>query len=142
MIAESPFNLEGKNGLYAAVEQRMKEQGHCVIVISEGAEAGLIDSKEKFTKGSLRTDESGNTHFDDPGEALKKGLTDRMKELYNRSVNVKYIDATYIQRSVPANPSDTIMCAKLAQNAVHGAMAGYTAFTVGIVRNAVAWIPI
>ena len=96
LIAESPFNLEGKNGLYAAVEQRMKEQGHCVIVISEGAEAGLIDPNEKFTKGSLRTDESGNTHFDDAGEALKTALTARMKEIYKREVNVKYIDATYI----------------------------------------------
>lgn len=34
------------------------------------------------------------------------------------------------------------MCTKLAQNAVHGAMAGFTAFTTGIVNNAVTWIPI
>mmetsp|Transcript_14178 Transcript_14178/g.24096 ORF Transcript_14178/g.24096 Transcript_14178/m.24096 type:complete len:113 (+) Transcript_14178:1629-1967(+) len=34
------------------------------------------------------------------------------------------------------------MCAKLAQNAVHGAMAGYTAFSTGVVRNAVSFIPI
>jgi hypothetical protein len=34
------------------------------------------------------------------------------------------------------------MCAKLAQNAVHGAMAGYTAFSTGVVRNAVSLIPI
>lgn len=34
------------------------------------------------------------------------------------------------------------MCAKLAQNAVHGTMAGYTGFSVGVVRNAVVWIPI
>lgn len=43
---------------------------------------------------------------------------------------------------MPANPADTIRCAKLAENAVHGAMAGYTAFSTGIVRNAVCWIPI
>jgi len=34
------------------------------------------------------------------------------------------------------------MCAKLAQNAVHGAMAGYTGFSVGVVRNSVSFIPI
>jgi len=34
------------------------------------------------------------------------------------------------------------MCAKLAQNAVHGAMAGYTAFSTGVIRNAVSFIPI
>lgn len=30
----------------------------------------------------------------------------------------------------------------LAQNAVHGAMAGYTGFTVGLVNNRVVYIPI
>jgi 6-phosphofructokinase len=38
-------------------------------------------------------------------------------------------------RSVAANASDQILCMQLAQNAVHAAMAGYTAFTVGLVNN-------
>lgn len=58
------------------------------------------------------------------------------------AVTLKYIDPTYAIRSVAANAVDTIMCAKLAQNAVHGAMYGYTGFSVGVVRNAVAFIPI
>jgi len=58
------------------------------------------------------------------------------------AVTLKYIDPTYAIRSVPSNAVDTIMCAKLAQNAVHGAMSGYTGFSVGVVRNAVAYIPI
>ena len=58
------------------------------------------------------------------------------------TLNLKYIDPTYLIRSVPSNAVDTINCSKLAQNAVHGAMAGYTGFSVGIVRNAVAYIPI
>ena len=65
-----------------------------------------------------------------------------MKKDYDLSINLKYIDPTYAIRSVPSNGSDTIMCAKLAQNAVHGAMAGYTAFSTGIVKNAVSYIPI
>jgi 6-phosphofructokinase 1 len=73
----------------------------------------LINDEEKWTKQG-RTDESGNFHFDDAGEALKKTLTQKIKELYKLDVNVKYIDATYIQRSVPANAADTKMCAKLA----------------------------
>ena len=36
-------------------------------------------------------------------------------------------------RSVPANASDALYCMLLAQNAVHGAMAGYTGFSVGLV---------
>lgn len=40
-------------------------------------------------------------------------------------------------RSVPANSYDQIYCMQLAQNAVHGAMAGYTAFSVGMVNDRV-----
>lgn len=46
------------------------------------------------------------------------------------------------RRSVPANGSDSLYCMLLAQNAVHGAMAGYTAFSVGLVNNRVVYIPI
>ena len=65
-----------------------------------------------------------------------------MKTKFNLSINLKYVDPTYAIRSVPANAEDTMKCAKLAQNSVHGCMAGYTAFSSGIVRNAVAFIPI
>lgn len=41
----------------------------------------------------------------------------------------------YGYRSVPANSYDQIYCMQLAQNAVHGAMAGYTAFSVGMVND-------
>ena len=37
-------------------------------------------------------------------------------------VTVKYIDPSYMVRSVAANSNDAIMCYELAQNAVHGAM--------------------
>jgi hypothetical protein len=40
-------------------------------------------------------------------------------------------------RSVPANSADQILCMQLAQNAVHAAMAGYTAFTTGMVNGRV-----
>ncbi len=45
-------------------------------------------------------------------------------------------------RSVPANASDAQYCMLLAQNAVHGAMAGFTAFSVGLVNNRLVYIPI
>lgn len=37
MIPESPFYLEGQGGLFEFVEQRLKENGHIVIVLAEGA---------------------------------------------------------------------------------------------------------
>jgi 6-phosphofructokinase 1 len=112
-----------------------------VIVVAEGAEEGLINPAERFTKEEKK-DGSGNIKLDDIGEALKVGIVGAMKTSYKLSVTLKYVDPTYSIRSVPANAADTVMCAKLGNNAVHGAMAGYTAFSTGIVRNAVCWIPI
>lgn len=45
-------------------------------------------------------------------------------------------------RTVPANTFDVRMCSQLAACAVHGAMAGFTGFTVGHINNAPAMIPV
>lgn len=44
-------------------------------------------------------------------------------------------------RAIPSNASDNVYCTLLAQSAVHGAMAGYTGFTVGPVNGRHAYIP-
>ena len=55
---------------------------------------------------------------------------------------MKYVDPSYQVRSCPANAADSLYCTQLAQNAVHGAMAGRTGFSVGLVNNRVVYIPI
>merc|ERR1712106_405775 len=55
---------------------------------------------------------------------------------------VKYIDPSYIVRSVPANAQDSLYCVQLGQNAVHGAMAGFTGFSVGLCSNKMVLLPI
>lgn len=55
---------------------------------------------------------------------------------------LKYIDPTYMIRTVPAISHDIRMCSQLAAVAVHGAMAGFTGFMVGHVNNALAMIPV
>lgn len=45
-------------------------------------------------------------------------------------------------RAIPSNASDNIYCTLLAHSAVHGAMAGFTGFTVGPVNSRHAYIPI
>lgn len=44
-------------------------------------------------------------------------------------------------RAIPSIASDNVYCTLLAQSAVHGAMAGYTGFTVGPVNGRHAFIP-
>jgi 6-phosphofructokinase len=49
---------------------------------------------------------------------------------------------SYMIRSVPADASDSVYCMTLAQNAVHGAMCGFTGFTSGLVNNRTVLLPI
>lgn len=57
------------------------------------------------------------------------------------SINLKYIDPTYMIRAVPGNASDNVYSTLLAHSAIHGAMAGFTGFTVGPVNARHAYIP-
>ena len=92
-------------------------------------------------KGST-ADAGGHVKHGDIGVYLKDRIVKYGKEKHNMEITLKYIDPTYAIRSVRSNAVDTILCAKLAQNAVHGAMAGYTGFSIGIVRDVAALIPI
>ncbi len=49
LIPELPFELNGPKGFYEQVIAKVKEQGHCVIVVAEGAEEGLINPNEHIT---------------------------------------------------------------------------------------------
>ncbi|XP_020249418.1 ATP-dependent 6-phosphofructokinase 6-like isoform X2 [Asparagus officinalis] len=137
LIPESPFYLEGKGGLLEFVEKRLKESGHMVIVVAEGAGQELMAE-------SIRTmhneDASGNKLLLDVGlwlsQKIKEHLTKKQKVL-----NLKYIDPTYMIRAVPSNASDNVYSTLLAHSAIHGAMAGYTGFTVGPVNGRHAYIP-
>lgn len=50
-------------------------------------------------------------------------------------------DPTYMIRAIPSNASDNVYCTLLAQSAVHGAMAGYTGYTSGLVNGRQTYIP-
>lgn len=64
LIPESPFYLEGKGGLYEYIEKRLKENGHMVIVIAEGAGQELLSGSLKSTD---QRDASGNNLLQDVG---------------------------------------------------------------------------
>lgn len=44
-------------------------------------------------------------------------------------------------RSLPANATDSLYCSLLGQSAVHGAMAGYSGFSAGIVNGHHVMLP-
>ncbi|MRR34385.1 ATP-dependent 6-phosphofructokinase, partial [bacterium] len=59
-----------------------------------------------------------------------------------REVNLKYIDPSYIIRSLPANPHDSVLCLLLGQNAVHAGMGGRTNMVVGFWNHQFTHVPI
>ena len=61
LIPESPFYLEGKGGLFEYIEDRLKENGHMVIVIAEGA------GQELLSENQDEKDASGNKLLKDVG---------------------------------------------------------------------------
>ncbi|KAL1825426.1 hypothetical protein ACET3Z_012204 [Daucus carota] len=143
LIPESPFYLEGPGGLFHFIEKRLKENGHMVIVIAEGAGQELVAEESQATG---QQDASGNHVLQDIGIWMSQ----KIKEYFSRTdetgeklmaVTLKYIDPTYMIRAVPSNASDNVYCTLLAQCAVHGAMAGYTGFTVAPVNGRNAYIP-
>ena len=218
LIPESPFYLEGPGGLYEYISRCLKDNGHMVIVIAEGAGQELLSG----SLDSDKLDASGNKLLQDVGlwisQKIKVGLQcalfllvrsvvrsdyysmslydsiiysikvllllrldhtvlrisffflqDHFSKEHKMTINLKYIgkfessisqchwlfywtiwqmnniiprtDPTYMIRAIPSNASDNVYCTLLAQSAIHGAMAGYTGYTSGLVNGRQTYIP-
>lgn len=134
LVPEFKFDIEGEKGLLKYIfEERLKKKGHCVIAVAEGAALGVRD-RELVEKGK-------DPRAIDIGVYLKREIEGYAKK-NGLGVTLKYIDPSYMIRTVPANSADRQFCAVLAQNAVHGAMAGFTNFTCGIIRGISVNLPI
>ena len=123
LVPEAPFALEGEGGLLGELEKRLARRGHAVIVAAEGAGQHLMGDGERGT------DASGNPLLRDVGAFLQA----RIREHFARRglpLYLKYIDPSYIIRSVPANSNDRVYCGFLGRHAVHAAMSGRTNMVV------------
>jgi len=135
LVPEVPFRLEGEGGLLDLLETRMKNKQHAVIVVAEGA------GQELFPENGDSRDKSGNRRLSDIGFLLAGRIRDYFAEK-GIEVNLKYIDPSYIVRSVPANCADALLCDSLARNAVHAAMAGKTDCLVGMMHEQFIHVPL
>lgn len=134
LIPEVPIELFGQRSCLDHLERVLEEKGHAVVVVAEGAGEELLGT-------SSIVDAGGNKKLPPIGEFMKHQILEHFKKK-SKECTVKYIDPSYMIRSVPANAADSLYCMILAQNAVHGAMAGYTGFTVGLSANRVVYFPI
>lgn len=124
LIPEVPFAVDGPGGFLEHLLQRVRARKHAVIVVAEGAGQDLCEA------GPKKTDASGNVLLSDIGSFLKERIAAHFAAA-GEELSLKYIDPSYLIRSVPANAFDSVYCLRLAHNAVHAAMAGRTAMVVG-----------
>ncbi len=136
LIPEVPFDLQGPHGFLCTLERRILARGHAVIAVAEGAGQDLLVTEV----AKLGYDASGNKRLADIGVALKHEIETHFKQR-QIPVNVRYIDPSYIIRSAPATPNDSVFCLQLAHNAVHAAMSGRTAMVVGLWKNTFIHVP-
>jgi len=137
LIPEVSFDLYGEKGFLKALEMRLRQRKHCVILAAEGA------GQEFFCRedGKLETDASGNLRLRDIGVYLRGVIEEYFKNC-GLEVNLKYIDPSYTIRSVPATASDSIYCGALGQYAAHAGMGGKTGMLVGRFRGEYVHLPL
>lgn len=134
LIPEVPIVMDGPHGCLRHIEDVLARKGHVVVVTAEGAGEELLGQ-------SAEVDSGGNRKLPDIGKYLTDVIKNHFGEM-QKEVTVKYIEPTYMIRSVPANAQDSYECYLLASGAVHGSMAGYTGFSTGLMNNHSVLIPI
>jgi 6-phosphofructokinase 1 len=133
LVPEMPFALEGPGGFLPQLEARLRRRGHAVIVVAEGAGQHLLPE-------SGLTDASGNRILGDICKLLlssiKSHFVDRLP------ITLKFIDPSYIIRSIPAGAADRAHCNMLGAMAVHAGMAGKTGLMVSQLHGIPVHIPL
>ncbi len=134
LVPEQPFKIDGDDGLLMALERRLKSRKHAVIVCAEGAGQDLMGAP-------VEEGYSGNPVLGDICTTLVRRIKDHFKERELELV-LKFIDPSYIIRSVPANTGDRVYCGFLGQHAVHAAMAGKTGMVVTQLKSSMVHLPL
>ncbi len=134
LIPEVDIFLYGKTGFLQALENRIKQRKHAVIIVAEGAGQNFFDDQEN------QYDASGNVVLKDIGIYLKDKIAQYFKEK-EIPISLKYIDPSYIIRSLPANANDSVFCGFLGRDAVHAGMAGKTNLLISFWNNHYVHVP-
>ncbi len=134
LIPEEEILLHGENGLLAAVERRLALRKHAVIIVAEGAGQNFFEDKD------IEHDASGNVKLKDIGLFLKAEISAYFNSK-DIPITLKYIDPSYIIRSLPANANDSVFCGLLARDAVHAGMAGKTNLLISFWNNNYVHVP-
>jgi 6-phosphofructokinase 1 len=131
LVPENAFSIDG---IVRAAGQRVERDGYVVIVVAEGAGQELLAEAAEW-------DASGNRRHGDIGAFLRDEIPEAFRA-QGISVSLKYIDPSYMIRSLPANARDANFCLRLGHAAVHAGMAGKTDTVIGSWRRRLTYVPI
>lgn len=131
LIPEVDISLEN---FLKALEKRVKSRKHALVIVAEGAGQNL------FKKTTNQKDMSGNVLLHDIGIYLKNTIHEwfASKKI---PFTLKYIDPSYIIRSLPANANDSVFCGLLGRMAVHAGMAGKTKLLISFWNDHYVHVP-
>jgi 6-phosphofructokinase 1 len=136
LVPEVPLVLAGEGGFLPALEKRLDDRHHAVVVVAEGVGQELLNAGKPAER-----DASGNVKLADVGVFLRDAIA-RWLAAHGKPVTIRYFDPTYLIRSMPANPMDAQYCLTLGQHAVHAGMAGRTNMVVCAWSNRFVNVPI
>jgi 6-phosphofructokinase 1 len=135
LLPEIPFDMER---LLSALEERLAQRGHALVVVAEGCQAA-------FGVQGAERDASGNVRY----ASLNADVGIRMREVvahHFRSraipITLKYFDPSYVIRSVPADAMDGAYAERLGRHAAHAAMAGKTDLLIGRSHGLFTHVPL
>jgi 6-phosphofructokinase 1 len=136
LVPEVSFTLDGERGFLDALERRLDQKHHAVVVVAEGAGQELLR-----TPGEPERDASGNVRLADIGVHLRDRIARHFRDR-GREVPIRYIDPSYTIRGLPANSFDAQLCLVLGQHAVHAGMAGRTNLLIGTWNQRFTHVPL
>ncbi|EFN59177.1 hypothetical protein CHLNCDRAFT_29590 [Chlorella variabilis] len=125
-----PFNMDKVLNYMGRI---LDTRGHVVVCLAEGA--GQVGTRGRAA--GPRPQDPATCHETDSGSWMKGEIKKALKD-----VDAKYIDPSYLIRSIPATSDDRVYCKMLAHGAVHAAFAGYTNVAVGQVNTHVVYLPL
>lgn len=125
--------------------ERAKVKGHCIIVVSEGAYRGLLDSEKAQVlerNPKIERDDPKDEDSIDLALFMKSDLGKYASEKYGTKLTIKYLDPRQVVRARPANSADTDLCHSYSYVSVHSAMNGFTDFATCQVREQLVMVPL
>jgi 6-phosphofructokinase 1 len=122
------------------LKKRVKDRGHAVLVVAEGAIAPL--EKTEAAVGPSGQSRSPST-FQQGKQAEKRKAFDELLERLEESVGCKVCDvrARYLIRDTQPNASDLILCKWTGKLMVDTALAGFTGCSVHLWQGDFVLVP-